>query len=189
MAKNKRPQLFKFNLLPPKSEVEIAFEQERNDSTVYALVLVFVVILAYFFIFLGQTLFIDTRLAAGEEALLAKQIELDSYNTIKSAHGELFVKTSTLKPVLEKNIDPADIFLVAEQITEVNDNLQVISYNRENTGVFVFEVISADFSEVSEMVEAAEALTAATDVFVRSSTWNETTSTVKTTIALNIEVI
>jgi hypothetical protein len=108
---------------------------------------------------------------------------------VKAAHGELFIKSKSLTPVLSKNIDPSEIFRVTQEMINSNPSLALESYAREKSGAFVFGVISRSFTEVADLVKNAKAISGVSDVFVRSASLTSDGRLVKCVIALKIDAI
>lgn len=182
------PKLFKFNLLvQPKEELEAI--EERDDSMLYAILLVFFASIVYLGLILLQNFLINPRVASLTTAIDQQKQAIASYASVQSAHGELFIKSKSLTSVLNRNIDPAEIFRVTGEMVKSNPSLAIESYSREKSGAFVFGVVSRSFSEVVDLIKNTEAITGVSDVFVRSSILSADTKTVKTIIALNIDAI
>ncbi len=188
MAQNERfSGPFKFNLLPPKSDKEIEIEIERDDSVLYSMVLVFVAGLAFFLLTMANILLITPRVQEFESAVSSREAQVEQFSSIKSLHGELFIKTETLKPVLEKKIDTNEIFRVAEAITAIRSDVSVEGYGRERTGLFLFEVRSTGLLPLPDLVEGIEQIEGVSQVFFRSTRVDDDPTQFTTVIALSID--
>lgn len=166
--KRKSKSLFQFDLLPPKSQQQIAIERERDDSLVYSIVLVFFAILIYFVVTIVQASVVVPRLEAVEQAKLEREQEIASFTDVRSRNGELFIKTSTLDSVLEKDLAAQEIFRVADAIAGIDSNVGVISYAREQSGVFVFDFITNSLESVPLIVEEAKVVEGVSNVYLRN---------------------
>ncbi len=180
---------FRFNLLPPKPKEEVALEVEREDSITYAFVLIFIAAIIYLGLVLVGTLLTGPRLQAAQSAIDSRTAQVKSYAPIQALHGELYVKTQTLKPVLDLDIDSSEIFRVADALVAGSTALQVSNYGREKTGVFVFQVVSPTFADVVALADKASKIDGVSDVFIRGIVLNSSRTSVTTTIALNINAI
>ncbi len=179
---------FKFNLITkPKEELEMV--ADRDSSTMYAVLLVFFGSLVYLALILLQNFVISPREQSLTAAITNKEQTIASYNIVKSNHGELFIKSKSLTPVLSKNIDPSEIFRVTSEMVKSNPSLAIESYSREKSGAFVFSVISRSFTEVTDLLKNTQAISGVSNVFVRSATATSSATLVRTVIALNIDAI
>lgn len=179
--------IFKFNILPAKTAQEVAIEAERDNSTMYALLLMLVASLIYLGIIITQTVLIDTRRADAMDVLEQRQRTQAGYDSIRSLYGELFIKTRTLRPVLDKNIDTKEIFRVADEIKAARPSINIESYNREKTGEFVFIVLSPEVTDLPEILRKTEEITGVSDVFLRGAAINSDNGLTRSTIVLNID--
>lgn len=179
--------LFQFNILPAKTAREVAIEAERDNSTMYALLLMLFASFIYLIIIIAQAIFIDTRRAEALATLEQRQQIQASFNQVRSLHGELFIKTRTLRPVLDKNIDTKEIFRVADEIKTSRPSLNIESYSRERTGEFVFIILSPSTTDVPEIIRVTENISGVSDVFLRSAVVNTANGLTRSTIVLNIE--
>jgi hypothetical protein len=161
---------FQFSLLPPKSGAVVELETERDNSVAYGALLIFVSVLIYFLLTLVQAYVVAPRLAENESALATIQSQKSTFQSVQTLNGELFIKTKTLKPVLEKQVDSTEIFRVTTAITAANPNLVVTSYNRETSGEFVFQIAAASFNEVGELLEIAKGIEGVSSASIKGST-------------------
>jgi hypothetical protein len=166
----RRAQIFKFNLLPAKSEAEIVIEAERDDSLIYAVLLVFFSLFAFVALSLANSFLILPRVGSMEEQLKNIQTEINTYQGVRAANGELFVKTETLAHILKRDLAAEEIFRVAREISSVDSNIGVIKYSREQSGVFVFDFLASDLSIVTKILSKAREVNGVSDVFIRDIT-------------------
>lgn len=178
--------IFKFNVLPAKTAQEVAIETERDSSTVYAFLLMLVASLIYLAIMITQAVLIDTRRADAQELLSQREQTQRSYDNVRSLYGELFIKTRTLRPVLDKNIDTKEIFRVAEEIKRSRESINIESYSRERTGEFVFVVLSPRVTDIPDILKHTEEIVGVSDVLLRSANINQENGLTRSTIVLNI---
>jgi hypothetical protein len=179
---------FKFNLLPPKSKTEVVLEVERDDSVLYSMLLVFVAGLAFFGVTMINTLFVVPRVKEFEKSVVNRQQQIALFNDIRTKNGELYVKTRTLSPVLDKRIDSSEIFRVADQI-DLNTVVQVESYGREKSGLFIFQVSTRTIDQVTSVISDVNKITGVSEVFFRSSRYRENKNNYLTTLAVRIDAI
>ncbi len=177
---------FRFNLLPPLSAGDAVLQEEKDSSTVSAFLLVLFASIIYLAITLGQAILITPRQQEMEQLLVQSERAVESYQEVRQLNGELFIKTKTLQPVLEKNIDTAEIFRVAEEIKQSGNGLLIETYSRERNGLFVFSVIAPAVSEIPQLLMSTIEIAGVDDVLVRSIVMDRRTGLVRVVLALNI---
>lgn len=182
-----RSRLFKFNLLPRKSDAQEELEVDRDSSVIYAFVLVLLASIIYLCVILVQGLLTAPRVVASQEQLTTRDAQIASFNQTKQLYGELYIKLKSLKSVLEKDINPSEIFRVTDAIEQTNQNVRIESYNRERTGTFVFQIITSSYESASELLRNTKLIPGVSEVFLRDIALVRTNNTVKVTITLTID--
>lgn len=182
----KRNRMFEFNLLPPKSQVQIQIERERDDSLIYSIVLVFFGLLVYFLLILADSQLVNPRVTEIVSVRQERQQQVNTYDDVRTLNGELFIKTKTLEAILEKDLAAQEIFRVADEISEADSDIGVISYAREQSGVFVFDFLTNSLENVVVLIESAKAVDGVSDVYLRSIQVIEDTGRVRVSTELNI---
>ncbi len=187
MARNsKTKRMFEFNLLPPKSQVQIQIERERDDSLIYSIVLVFFGLLVYFLLILADTQLIRPRVDVAKDARIERQNQIGNYDEVRALNGELFIKTTTLEAILERDLAAQEIFRVADEISGIDANVGVISYAREQSGVFVFDFVTDSLDKVALLIEGAKDVEGVSDVYLRSVQVLDATGRIRVSTELNI---
>lgn len=166
MARN-RYQIFQFNLVPPKSQVEVELEAERDDSLVYSMILVFFALFVYVVLTLTRSFLILPRIESTQQRLDNFKQQTQSFQDVRSQNGELFIKGETLSEILKKDLSANEIFRVAQEISSINANVGVVNYSREQSGIFVFEFLANNVSLVPEILQKANTVSGVSNVFIR----------------------
>lgn len=179
-------EVFKFNLLPPKSKQEVVLEEERDDSLVYALLLLIFSLVVYGALVLTRLFVLQPRIEQADQAIALRNQQAATYQQVKTNYGELFVKGLTLSPLLDKDLDPAAIFTVADTINNIDPDLGITGYSREASGVFVFEMLTPSIDTVARLMDELPRVDNVSDVFLRSIEVGTDTGIVKITTELNI---
>lgn len=179
-------KMFKFNLLPPKSTAEKHVEQERDNSILNALLLLFVGVGVYLLLLVIQAFALEPQLTSFNSSIATLQGTINQFATTQSLNGELYIKSKSLEPVVAKDIDVDKIFDVADQLVKNNHNVIVESYGREKSGNFVFTLGCKSFEDIHNVITTAESLSGVSDVYVRSSILDSVNHLVITTLSLNI---
>jgi hypothetical protein len=186
MADNK---LFKFNLLPRKSEVEIKLIEERDNSIFYATAIVLFASVVWVVSSLVLNEVVRPRIVATQTALKTINDQIASFTPIRAKHGEIVLKARQLKPLLDKQINTELIFSVAESLSSNAGNTGIVSYQREGTGRIVFKIITADYDAIAQILANARTLSTISNLELRSSIRSSDTNLVTNTIALSINGI
>lgn len=183
-------KLFKFNLLPPKSAQEVALEEEGADSSVYAFVLVFVASLIYLILVVVQAFLIDPRITTANQALNRARTELNSYSSVRLAHGELHIKSKALAEVLALSVAPDDIFKIADQIAGNSSDVTIEAYGREQaSGLFLFQLAVSDITKLPTVIQKTKQIDGVSDVLVRTASVSSQDQKVRVNLTLSIQSI
>lgn len=182
-----RRGLFNFNLLSPKTVQQIIIENERDDSALYSMLLVFSAAMIYFVLFMINGFVIESRLNQNNLAIGERETVITSFSRVKANNGELFIKSESLKLVLTKKIDPTKIFDVGDQIVAGVSGSSVVEYGRERTGSFLYTILTPNFTDAelfgANILESPEI----TDYYIRDSQLLEDVNLVKITIRISID--
>ena len=150
--------VFSFNLLPPKSVAQVAKEENRSNSLLYASILLFGITFSWLSIRLVDSAFVKRSVDNWNETKQAKELEIQTYNTYKSANGQLVLKTRSLGPVVEKHTDPDLVFeFIDSLIKQTTPNAEILSYGRNSTGTFQVRGITNSLADVSSLIVAFNA--------------------------------
>lgn len=149
---NYNKQYFKFNLIPPLSKEEITVLEKRDNTLLYSFVLIFVGVLIYFGANLFGSFVVQPRLNSVNTDLANTNVEISSFSRIKSINGELFLKTKSLEPILLNDIRISDLLREVDELLPDDNTYNIISYQRENLGTFVINVVSGDFEDAVKLL-------------------------------------
>lgn len=163
-------RLFKFDLLPKRTDEEIKVLQDRDNSIIYSFVLVFSGALAFFGLTLIQTLILEPRLSNRNQALNNLENQVNGFNNVRIAHGELIQKSNLLRDPLERDIGLDEFIRVSNEIS-ANESI-ITAYGRENTGEFLLSFRVDNISDTVEIVNRAKNLIEVEDVLLRSVSSN-----------------
>src|SRR5260221_116538 len=97
-------KLFKFNLIPPKSKEELNVLETRDNSILYSFLLVFFGMLVFFVLSLIQTFTTTPQVNKVDATLASQKAEIQAYDQVHEISVELFVKSQSLEPILQKDI-------------------------------------------------------------------------------------
>ncbi|MEP7103468.1 MAG: hypothetical protein ABI721_02035 [Candidatus Dojkabacteria bacterium] len=183
-----KTKIFKFNLIPPKTKEEIKQLEERDNTILYSVLLIFFGAFVYFALTMLDVVLVQPSLANTKTVIGTLNSQISTYNEIKQKNGELFIKSRALDPLLAKDIKLTDLIDIADKIESTyNGNVNVVTYKREITGEFVLTLTISDFSKISDLYQLLLATPNVKDIFVRSiSIDSNDSSKLSIVVAFNI---
>ncbi len=134
----RKPILFKFNLLSKQNEEDIQTLEERDDSTLYAMVLVFSGIFIFFILNLIQLIVIQSRINSIQTRIDDTVAEITTYNDVRALYGEIFQKSNLLREPLLNDIKLTRLIEISSLMTQ--DDGTIVSYGRVPAGGFSLTV-------------------------------------------------
>ncbi len=179
--------IFKFNLLPKITKEEVAVLVERDNSIFYAFLLVFSAMLVFFVLSMIEAFLIRARINTLNDSINQTNININSYNEIKSVQGELIRKANLLEEPLSKDIKITELFDVANDIVGNNGVLE--SYQRQPTGEFSITVKSQTISNLYNITKSAKSISSITDVKIIRIGFQDNINLTFPTITLQFEII
>lgn len=183
---NYNKQYFKFNLIPPLSKEELTTLETRDNTLLYSFILIFIGILIYFSAILVETFIVQPRIRSIETDLATANQSINSYSRIKAINGELYLKTKSLEPILLNDIKISDLLKSVNDLITSKNNLNVISYQRENLGTFVISVLGTNYSDAVELLNLMQSDPNFSNILLRNIVRLNTNSTAFT-IAFSLE--
>ncbi len=175
-----------FNLLPPKSKEEIASIEERDNSVLYATLLILFAVVIFAVFSIGKLLLIDTRKANLETVVSQLDSRILGYNGIKQINGELFVKSSALSPIVEQDIKLTKLIEVANKLVEGSEGTIITKYARQLDGVFEVTLIMNTYAEVNKISANASQIDSIEHFIIRNLSQQSKLSTVNCTISFKL---
>jgi hypothetical protein len=65
-------------------------------------------------------------------------------------HGELVMKTKSIAPLLENDIDPEAVFQVAQDVFPINEgDVSIVGYGRNKDGTFTISIVASNYQTIS----------------------------------------
>lgn len=180
---------FKFNLLPPKSDQEVALENESSNSLFYAVVLVLFSVVVFVIILALQYFITAPNLRRSETAVLTREGQLRAFDNVKFNFGQLVVKLNAMQPLLDKQLNPDDIFATADTIRLQDPSIIVTGYGRLPDGRFTFQIVTSRPEELPQLIRDLEANDKLEDVILPSIDFDLRAGTAQTVISLIIKEV
>ncbi len=161
-------KLFKFNLIPPKSKEELNVLETRDNSILYSFLLVFFGMLVFFVLSLIQTFTTTPQVNKVDATLASQKAEIQAYDQVHEISGELFVKSQSLEPILQKDIKISEVLAASKEVLNKFPNSFVTTYSREATGEFVLDFVVNTPDESINLVKEMNTNNKFLNVFLRS---------------------
>jgi len=195
MAKEKKiPELFAFNLLPPKTKEELIVESRKATSKFYTTLLPIFCLALALLLFLLNTFVVGPTKDAWAKSVDNLTSLLNNPNSatgkLKTRNGELKTKTDFIATPVQKNVDFEQIFAFADKIFGNNaTNSKASSYGREDTGIFVINAYSPNPDGPAQILAAIKQDPEVKDVDLRSVKKDNITNNYQFTVSFNFIVI
>lgn len=157
-----------FNLLPKKSEDLIQKEKKRDSYSIYYTFLVFFGVVLWLGLVVFNSFVVDRSTKQWEEVNREKLNKINNeYAQTRRIHGELVIKTRSIAPLLDKDIDPEAIFKVAEQAFSINEgDVAIVGYGRNKDGSFTISISATNPQVISEKARSLRNLNMVKDLSV-----------------------
>jgi hypothetical protein len=185
--KKKQHILFKFNLIPPKSEEEIKVLEERDNSIFYSFLLIFFITLIYFLMVWVDVYIVVPRINKLEKTIAKQNEQIKTYDVVRELKGELFVKTQILEPLLELDIETIKLLQNSDLIVNDVNNAKIITYVREPDGTFVITVLVDSYKDVIAILDNAKNIEEIENVFLRQARKFDRSENIKVTLSFVIK--
>jgi len=130
--------------------------------------------------------------APKQQIIATNQLNTDTaisnFDQIRQTNGELFIKSQTLEPILQKDIKLTQLLSIAQQLTNQIPGASITSYSRENDGTFVLSFNIASYDQSITLIQTLRAQPQVTNVFLRVMTTDSTNNinNYHATIAFNL---
>lgn len=159
---------FKFNLLPQKSKETVLKERKRDNYNIYYLFLVLFGIILWAGLMAVNTLVVDRSITQWKEINKNKQYALDTdFLETRRIHGELVTKTKSIAPLLINDIDPEEVFRVAEDIFPVTEgDVKIVGYGRNTDGSFTISILAPNNKVVAQKARSLRNLGIVSDLTI-----------------------
>lgn len=179
-------RIFKFNLLPAKSEQEVALDAESADSVFYAIVLVLVGVIVYLAVLGVQALVTAPGLRQAEAVLAARQAQIAGFDDIKFNYGQLGFKLDAIKPLLSRQLDPDSIFATADAIRQQDPSIIVTAYGRQTDGKFNFTIVTNRAVQLPSLISSLQQNPVLRNISLPNIDFDLRAGTARTSIQLDI---
>lgn len=157
-----------FNLLPKKSNALIQREKKRDSYSIYYTFLVFFGVVLWFGLVVFNSFVVDRSTKEWNDVVKEKQNQINNeYANTRRVHGELVLKTSSIAPLLEKDIDPETIFKVAEQAFSIDEgDVTIVGYGRNKDGSFTISISASNSTTIAEKARSLKNLNIVKDLSI-----------------------
>lgn len=173
----------KFNLIAPKTKEEIITIQERDNSVLYAFLLIFFSVVIFAVFTIGKTLLIDTREKALQDAIKLQESQIAGYDQVKKINGEIFIKSNALSPIVKQDIKLSELLDVVSKLIVESPGTVVTRYDRDTTGYFSIDLDMSDYSDINKISSNAENIPNLEDFYIKNMTKGSVNSKVTAQIS------
>jgi hypothetical protein len=157
-----------FNLLPPKSKEEIEVIEERDNTILYGFLLIFFSVLVFVILSILQAGIIVPKINSKEASVNNLESLKLQFNSVKSINGELFLKSKSLEPILDKDIKITEVLNISAEIIKDLPSTRIISYIRESSGGFTISIETQNYQNIEKILTKAKSISRINKVFLRN---------------------
>ncbi|MCA9380767.1 hypothetical protein KC678_00690, partial [Candidatus Dojkabacteria bacterium] len=183
-SKYRRPNYYAFNLLPKQSEAEIRILEERDDTILYAFVLVFAGIFIFLILNLIRSVAVKARADYVQGQIDKVQEQIDTYDAVIATHGEIFQKSNLLIEPLTKDIALSRLLEISSLMTE--DEGKIVSYGKLLTGGYTLTVEVNEYDNALHILGRAKSIDEVSRPYLTNLAVDPTNEKIKATITFNI---
>ncbi len=180
----RKPKYFQFNLLSEQSEEEIQRLEERDDSTLYAMVLVFSGIFIYFILNLIQIIIVQGRINLIQSRIDETVAAITAYNDIRALNGEIFQKANLLRDPLLSDIELDRLLEISSLMTQ--DEGEILTYSRNQSGEFELVVDVENEEMAVRILENADELDDVTRSYIKQMSHENEQNSIRVTYGFDI---
>lgn len=157
--------LFIFNLIPPISSSEVKVLEERDNSILYSLVLIFISTLIFVILNILLLVVIQGRKSTIQSNITQLENTIAAENEPLEKHGAIVIKSNLLSPVLQQDIKMSELLFYARQIAP---NSEITKYGRELSGMFRLEIQVNSLQEALDLVRRTKTIEGISNVSIDS---------------------
>jgi hypothetical protein len=169
------------NLVPPSNgdktekKVEANKVNLRDNYGLAAAFFPFVGVIIWIGLVLINNLIIEQSRLTWESNISRKKVQIEqTYGSTLITHGELVVKTNQLAGLIEKDIQPEEVFILVEKLFPDDTDFNVIGFGRESDGSFSVSVEADTYIKFSKIVRRFSNYEKVKNVQVKNVTLNKT---------------
>jgi len=161
--------------MPPKIEhktqekLEVNREKQRDNYSLAAAFLPLIAVVLWLGIMLINALVIDKSENEWEATVAKKKkVITDVYSATMLVYGELVTKTNYLAGVIEKDIQPEEVFILVETLFPTDPGFTVTGFGRDKDGSFNVTVSAPTFLKFTKIARRFSSYDKIKDVQVRN---------------------
>lgn len=158
---------FKFNLLAKTvKEIQVA-RDDRDNTLLFSVVLIFSFVVFYFFLSLLNLLIINNEIDKSTRDLSILENRIAGYKSFIDLKKELYLKSTAILPIIQLDIRLNDLLVVAESISNSYGNVVVTSYQREVDGNLGMTLKFSQF-DINRLTSVLENIELIDSFFIKS---------------------
>lgn len=149
---------FGFNLLPQKSRALVHKEEKRDNYSVAIAILPLTAVVIWLALILINVYYVDAK-------KLGLEAQVDKYQNyinndlapILIANGEMVTKTNALEEVIQKDIQPEQLFVLIDKIySRQDETFSIKGYSRDKDGSFNVLISANSYLRLTEVARRFE---------------------------------
>jgi hypothetical protein len=179
---------FRFDLLPRKSEDEIQELEVRDNTLLYSFLLIFFSAVVFFILTLVKVALVDPALAVSNNNVVNAEKQIRNFSQIQKVNGELYVKSTSLEPLLGQDVKTTKFLDFAEKFkTAFAGRVDIQTYLRESDGLFSMNLGTISTNEVQLIVQYLEDQEGVEDIFIKNLDWSTENDLLPVTIQIKFK--
>lgn len=174
-----------FNLLPQKSRALVRKEDKRDNYSVAIAILPLTSVIVWLSLILINVYIVDASKLKLEAQVKQKQNYITTdLSDILVANGEMVTKTNALAGVIQKDVQPEQLFVLIDKIYSNQDpTFNITGYSRNTDGTFSVTLSAISYTRLAEVVRRFEVDDSITEVKLSNTAHDSKTNLVNGTIS------
>jgi hypothetical protein len=167
-----------FNLLPQKSRALVRKEDKRDNYSLAIAILPLTAVLIWLALSLINTYIVEVKInSLGSEITSRQEYIYNDLANILVANGEMVTKTDALANVINKDIQPEQLFVLIDKIySNQDDTFTIKGYSRNDDGTFSVTLSAVSYLRLSEVTRLFASDSSITNVKLVNATYNKETN-------------
>jgi len=164
-----------------QEELKDKRENQRDSYNLAVAFLPLLGVLVWLGIILINALVVEqSRLTWQNSINTQERLIVQEYSNTLLTNGELVTKTNQLAGVIDKDIQPEEVFILVEELFPLDPEFNVVGFGRESNGSFNVSVAAPTYIKFSKIARRFNLYEKVQDVQVKSVTLDSTNQIVGT---------
>lgn len=173
MYKFDRNRFYSFNLLTPKSELDILVIKERNNVFFGSFILIFFSFFFFLVISILEYYVVDFQIRDLQSKISSQEANISLYEDLKVLYGEFIYKTNLLEEPVKKEINIKNLLYFGDLLVSNLENVIVRSFNRAEDGLFTMSVEFDQIDDIQMIFKNASSIKNVENLYLVSTSFIE----------------